>query len=131
MKPLDRLLFIYTSLLVTFLTVGALASAPQNLSNLLILVFLLPMAGYVGFQIYIIIYRRRHPLQKPVKTTEATRLKLVNLPQKQGFLHQTGPAFLVTISLFTMLLTATIFRSLINPPLTQSAQIISPQPNSH
>ena len=114
-KPIDHILLIYACILVAVLTIGAISQTLSDYKNLLTLLFLLPMAGYLCFQVIISIYRLKYKQLTPTPTQKPTPTKrqLVNLPQKQGFLHQSSPAFLVTIGLFTLTLTSTITLSIL------------------
>ena len=59
MPLVDRLLYIYSTILIIALTSGALIDAVAGGGNLLSLLFLLPVLGYLGFQLFATLYRRK------------------------------------------------------------------------
>jgi hypothetical protein len=106
------MLFIYSLLLITALTIGALISLP-NTSPITLLI-LLPTLGQLVWQLVIKFYSLKYapqPLGSLVTDRHAkyaqSPLKLVNLPAQHLTLH-INKSFLLTLGLFTLAVTATI-----------------------
>lgn len=106
MKLLDKLLFGYSTLFALILTAAGFLNG-LNISNLILVVLFLPVSLYLAFQLIKKIYALKFAVEN--LSEAAAEVKYGRSFSLKRFLTQSGAMYLITVTLYTAALTATVF----------------------
>lgn len=111
MKLIDKLLFIYSSLMAVVLTVSSLRGGFST-QNLVMITLFLPVTGYFIF-LFVKAYYRRQYRREHLRKHRGANLPAPSLFSLKHFFRQKDPLFIVTLCLYFALLSVVIAKAVI------------------